>query len=55
MKSLTKIYICVSLTNNVGRRFEEYNNGYEKTTKPYRPFVLIYKESFPTKQWPREK
>jgi putative endonuclease len=55
LKSLTKICIYVGLTNNMGRRFEEHNNGYEKTTKPYRPFVLIYKETFPTRQLAREK
>jgi putative endonuclease len=44
LKSLVKKYIYVGLTNNLDERLRRHNNGYEKTTKPYRPFVLIYRE-----------
>ncbi len=40
-------YIYVGLTDNVDRRVDQHNSGYEKTTKPYRPFKLILKEEFP--------
>ena len=44
--SLERNYIYVGLTNNLSRRLTEHNNGYNKTTAPYRPFKLIYKEIF---------
>lgn len=40
--SLERNYIYVGLTDNVDRRFGEHNEGKNKTTKPYRPFVLIF-------------
>ena len=46
IKSLTKNYIYVGLTNNLDRRLNEHNIGSNRTTKPYRPFVLIYTETF---------
>ncbi len=46
IKSLTKNYIYVGLTNNLDRRLNEHNTGSNRTTKPYRPFVLIYTETF---------
>ncbi len=55
IKSLNRNYIYVGLTNNVNRRLEEHNKGYNKTTKPYKPFKLIYKEEFVTRNKAREK
>ena len=37
-------YLYVGLTINLERRLSEHNNGFNKTTKPYRPFRLIYTE-----------
>ena len=37
-------WIYVGMTENVSRRLDEHQKGYEKTTKPYRPFTLIYTE-----------
>jgi putative endonuclease len=37
------------MTNNLEKRIKEHNNGYEKTTKPYTPFKLIYKEELETR------
>ena len=44
IKSKVRNYIYVGMTNNVNRRFNEHNNGKERTTKPYVPFDLIYTE-----------
>ena len=43
------------MTNNVGRRLAEHNNGENRSTKAYKPFVLIYTEAFPTSIEAREK
>ncbi|MBP9803140.1 MAG: GIY-YIG nuclease family protein [Candidatus Pacebacteria bacterium] len=49
IKSQEKNYIYVGLTNNLDRRFSEHNNGKNKTTKPYKPFKIIYTEKFETR------
>lgn len=50
LKSINRNYIYVGLTNNLQRRVNEHNSGYNKTTKPYAPFVLIFHKKFPTRQ-----
>ena len=49
IKSENRNYIYVGLTNNLERRLAEHNGGMNKTTKPYRPFSLIYSEQFETR------
>ncbi|KKR62086.1 endonuclease [Candidatus Nomurabacteria bacterium RIFCSPHIGHO2_01_FULL_39_220] len=51
IKSLTKNYIYVGLTNNVKRRFSQHNNGQEKTTRFYASFRIrmLLVESFSTR------
>ena len=49
ISSLVKNYIYIGLTIDVKRRLAEHNDGYNKTTKPYKPFKLIYSESYPTR------
>ena len=44
IKSCSRYYIYVGISDNIDRRFEQHQKGYNKTTKPYRPFVLIYTE-----------
>jgi putative endonuclease len=44
IRSSVRHYIYVGLTDNLDRRIAEHNSGYNKTTKPYIPFVLIYSE-----------
>ena len=34
------------MTSDIEERFKRHNSGYEKTTKPYCPFVLIYTEEY---------
>ena len=55
LKSLDHNYIYVGLTNDIDRRVQEHNKGYNKTTKPYRPFSLFYSEEFPTRLEARER
>ena len=45
IKSLSRNYIYVGLTENLSRRLKQHNSGQNKTTKPYLPFKLIYKET----------
>ena len=49
ISSKSRNYIYVGLTNNIERRISEHNKGYNKTTKPYMPFILIYQKSFNTR------
>jgi putative endonuclease len=46
ISSLKRNYIYVGLTNNIVRRTQEHNSGYNKTTKPYLPLELIYQKTF---------
>jgi putative endonuclease len=55
IKSINRNYIYVGLTDNVERRVSQHNNGYERTTKPYAPFKLIYWEKFNSRQEARQK
>ena len=55
LKSIHRNYIYVGLTNNVEQRFNQHNNGYEKTTRPYSPFSILYTEEFSTRKAAREK
>jgi putative endonuclease len=49
ISSQSRNYIYVGLTNNIDRRFFDHNSGYNKTTKPYKPFKLIYTKEFATR------
>ncbi len=55
IRSLTRNYIYVGLSNDYKRRIKEHNDGYERTTKPYRPFELILVEEFPTRPEARKR
>jgi len=57
INSQARNYIYVGFTNNIARRFEEHNNGSNKTTRPYRPFKSILNEKYESRseaRW-REK
>lgn len=55
IKSLSRNYIYVGLTDNVQRRFGEHQNGKNKTTKPYTPYKIILVEEFPTRLEARKR
>ena len=44
IKSISRNYIYVGMTNNIERRLVQHNNGQNKSTKAYKPFVLILTE-----------
>ncbi|MCE7864795.1 MAG: GIY-YIG nuclease family protein [Bacteroidetes bacterium CHB5] len=55
LKSEARDYIYVGLTADLGARIARHNNGYECTTKPYRPFRLIFQEEHPDRITARKK
>ncbi|MCH9030613.1 MAG: GIY-YIG nuclease family protein [Bacteroidetes bacterium] len=46
IKSKTRNYIYVGLTSNLNERLHRHNSSYEKTTRAYAPFNLIFFENF---------
>ncbi|HET6540294.1 MAG TPA: GIY-YIG nuclease family protein [Chryseolinea sp.] len=46
LKSLARNYIYVGLTDNLDRRISQHQNGENRTTAPYRPFLLFHTEQF---------
>ena len=55
IRSLVRNYVYVGMTKDLERRLSEHNNGENRSTKAYRPFVLIYLENFPDRKSAREK
>ena len=55
ISSLNRNYIYVGLTSGLESRIARHNKGYEKTTKPYRPFVLLFFEQVNTRTDARER
>ena len=43
------------MTSNIEERIERHNKGYEKTTRAYRPFELIYTEDQATREEARKR
>ncbi|TFF37072.1 GIY-YIG nuclease family protein [Mucilaginibacter psychrotolerans] len=55
ISSLTRNYIYVGLSSDIERRISDHNNGYNKTTKPYKPFKTILLEEYPTRTEARHR
>ncbi len=55
LKSVERNYLYVGMTSDINRRVIEHNYGENKSTKAYRPFVLIYSEGFPDRVSARKK
>jgi len=55
LKSKDKNYIYVGITDNPERRLDQHNLGYNKTTKPYRPFDRILLEEHPNRLEARKR
>jgi len=46
IKSLNYNFRYVGITNNIQNRIRRHNNGYNLSTKKYKPFELILIEKF---------
>ena len=46
LSSEIKDWIYVGMTNNFKRRIEEHNRGYNRSTKPYKPFHTLFIEEY---------
>lgn len=55
IKSEVRNYIYVGMTGDLQRRMKEHNNGENRSTKAYKPFVIIYTETFETRVEARKK
>ena len=55
LRSLTRNYIYVGMTDNLERRVHQHNSGLNATTRPYAPFVVILTEGFPTRPEARKR
>jgi putative endonuclease len=49
ISSISRNYIYIGISNNPERRLSQHNLGYNRTTKPYRPFKLILLEQYPSR------
>ena len=55
IKSLSRNYIYVGLTNNLERRLNQHQKGQNKTTRPFRPFSILLTESYSSRQDARNR
>tara|TARA_R110000787_G_scaffold13816_1_gene42959 strand:- start:338 stop:604 length:267 start_codon:yes stop_codon:yes gene_type:complete len=55
ISSLKRNYIYVGLTSDLPSRIDRHNKGYEKTTKPYLPYVLLFSEQVETRLEARKR
>ena len=55
LKSLSRNYIYVGITDNIERRFEQYQSGRYKTTRAYRLLKIILIEKYLTRQEARNR
>ncbi len=55
IKSISRNYIYVGITDNPERRINYHNQGYNKTTRAYAPFSIILIEDFDTRPAARRR
>jgi len=55
IKSVSRNYIYVGMSQHLQKRIDRHNRGYERTTRAYRPFELIHQEEFPSREEARKK
>ncbi|MEO8065486.1 MAG: GIY-YIG nuclease family protein [Candidatus Doudnabacteria bacterium] len=49
LKSQSKDWYYVGMTDNLKKRLAQHNLGKTKSTKPYRPFKIVYTETYQSK------
>ena len=55
ISSLKHNYIYVGLTGDIAKRIGRHNKGWERNTKYYKPFELIYSEECKTRIEARQR
>ena len=55
IKSCKKKYIYIGFTSDLRKRFIEHNSGMVRSTKAYKPFDIIYYESYKDKTIARKR
>lgn len=55
ISSIKRNYVYVGFTQNIEERLKRHNKGWERTTKPYAPFKLIFKEIVDTRTEARNR
>jgi len=49
LQSINHDFRYVGFTSNIERRLYDHNNGFNKSTKHYKPFKLVYSETCQTR------
>jgi len=55
ISSINRNYTYIGITDNLQRRINQHNKGYNRTTKPYKPFSLVFTENYPSRILARER
>jgi len=55
IQSRVKDWIYVGISSDIERRLSEHNHGHNKSTKPYRPYRLIFQEEQADRPSARER
>ncbi len=55
LKSKNKNWYYVGITDSLIKRLAEHNSGKTRSTKPYRPFEIVYTEEFESKSECRKR
>ncbi len=55
LKSLKNGQHYTGLTNNLERRLKEHNNGKNRSTKAYRPYKILFYETFTNRKEARDR
>ncbi len=50
LQSLDKNHFYIGVTSSLEERLTKHNRGYAKSTKPFRPWRIIYTENFNSKE-----
>ena len=49
LQSQKKLRFYIGVTGDIEQRLKKHNSGSSKSTKPYRPWVVVYTEAFSDK------
>ena len=55
LKSTIDNRLYKGMTNNIERRIYEHNLGKHRSTRPYRPWTLVYSEALETREEARKR